>query len=180
MLYKQVGEKRSECVGYVWLTENPGFLLFLVLHVNSSLLSHMLTTWVRCTIVIMRLLFSLPVSANVVQSHPQMRNETTLYNLNKSLLQLLSFLNTCIQRSNHAFVHLSIYSSDVHLPLLPCSPLPGLPFDHTEPNLRLDVHFSKCTCQATSQSPTKYLFFGRLECIFPQKRKKLCEYMMLL
>lgn len=78
-------------------------------------------------------------------------------------------------------MQLPIYSSDVLLPVLACSPLPGLVFGHSEPNLGFDVHFSKCICQATSQSPTKYLFFEDKSVFFPiNKKGNDIEYMILL
>lgn len=82
ILHKQAPAQRGEiclCRGHGVTVKALSFLL------SSSFSSHTLKTKVHCVITVMGGLVSLSVSADVVQSHQQMRNETTLYNLNKAL-----------------------------------------------------------------------------------------------
>lgn len=82
MLYKQDEEQRSEICLMLWfgVTEQPSRFGFLHL-----LLSSKLKTGARQIITVMGVLFSLLLSANVVQRLPRKRNQTALYSLNKSL-----------------------------------------------------------------------------------------------
>lgn len=107
ILHKQAGERTSHnwCIGCVWVVIRGFVSSFRLLGQLQSLQS-----WQSFMLKTRLLLSSLaPLLNSLVQFYPQTRNETTLNDLNKSLLLSLSlslfFSNSCVRSFNNTVVH---------------------------------------------------------------------------